>query len=541
MRRHIKLPVIVTVIVVLLKVALSELHAEVILRQVAVTGQQAPGVEDGVVFRLLSAPLINASGQVAFESSLFGPGVNSQSNNSQGIWSERSGVLDLAVRTGHIAPDTGGGLAFSDIRDNTVRFNDSGQLAFIAQVTGPGADNSNNIGVWSGGDDSLGLVARKGEVAPGTSARFHEFDQYLFNQSGRVAFKTTLVGSGVDSTNATGIWAEDQDSLRLVVRAGGASPDILAEFIDLGAPLFNSAGQVLFQASIAGPAVDGGNDSGIWMDDGTELSTLVRSGDPAPGTSVLFTEFRDPVISSTGHIAFIANLSGTRNGTTSGVWVGAPDSLQLAVRQRDSVPGYQSEADIEGFSSFAFSETDDVIFRGLTNGLEIPTDERFGLWTGDRGELRLVARAGMSAPGTDAEFSDTGFGSDTVLATNNAGQVAFWSLLRGPGVNSTNDQGVWATDVAGNLQLILRKGDVLDTNSDPLVDNLRVIAGVGHLPGTGAEDGRAVSFNDAGQLALIVVFTDGSRGIYVATVPEPGLFLIMGNALAVLGLKRTKR
>ncbi|MEM7625611.1 MAG: hypothetical protein AAF333_08285 [Planctomycetota bacterium] len=38
---------------------------------------------------------------------------------------------------------------------------------------------------------------------------------------------------------------------------------------------------------------------------------------------------------------------------------------------------------------------------------------------------------------------------------------------------------------------------------------------------TGGEDGRATVFNDPGQLVFTLRFTDGSDGVFVATIPEP--------------------
>jgi len=79
-------------------------------RTVALTGEPAPGTEDGVVFSSFTTglnhsfmhPVIDDQGRVAFIALLAGDGVNE--SNQSGIWSEGSGDLVLVVRTGMQAP-----------------------------------------------------------------------------------------------------------------------------------------------------------------------------------------------------------------------------------------------------------------------------------------------------------------------------------------------------------------------------------------------------------------------------------------------------
>ena len=87
------------------------------LRTVALTGQHAPGTDSGVNFDTIDAhlsgysvfvfrgPVLNDTGQVAFRANLIGSGVGS--TNKVGVWSEGSGNLGLVARTGSVAP--GGG------------------------------------------------------------------------------------------------------------------------------------------------------------------------------------------------------------------------------------------------------------------------------------------------------------------------------------------------------------------------------------------------------------------------------------------------
>ena len=149
------------------------------LRTVAVTDQQAPGTDSGVTYDTFDAhysgrsvfvfrgPVLNDDGQVAFRANLTGSGVDS--TNGLGVWSEGSSNLGLVARTGSPAPGSG---TFATVKDATntdleifsPNLNEAGQVAFW------GGLSNGNVGIWSQGSGSLGLVARESTPAPGTPA-----------------------------------------------------------------------------------------------------------------------------------------------------------------------------------------------------------------------------------------------------------------------------------------------------------------------------------------------------------------------------------
>jgi hypothetical protein len=315
-------------------------------------------------------------------------------------------------------------------------------------------------------------------------------------------------------------------------------------------PVLNGSGQTAFSALLSGPGVNGSNDIGIWSEGGgSGLALVAREGSPAPdtGSGVNFSDFfGDPVLNGKGQTAFIAWLGGTGINSTnnSGIWSeGGGSGLALIARRGSPAPGTESDVNFDRFfRPPVMNGSGQMAFTALLNGpgVEINTN-RSGIWSEGGGSgLALVAREGSPAPGTEIGVNFISYFSEPVL--NNSGQTAFSASLSGTGVDGSNNSGIWAEDLSGNLCLIVRKGDLLDVDDGPGVD-FRVIRSLGVTGATGNEDGRRSHFNDLGQLAFQATFYDDTEGIFVsnlvATIPEPSTLLL--GALASVGLLMRRR
>lgn len=312
------------------------------LTLVARTGSQAPGTPAGTAFSFFdnSVVLLNAAGQTGFRGILTGVGVNP--TNDRGIWSQASGTLDLVIRSGDPAPGTPAGTFFLFLLDSPV-FNDLGQAAFSASLTGAGVTPADNSGIWSQGGGALALVARAGDPAPGTEMGV-SFDGLLnvplaINNAGQTVFRGKLVGPGIDASNDTGIWLQDAGSLTLVSRGGDPAMPGVA-FVGFGPPVLNGAGRTAFTATLTGAGVDSTNDAGVWSKEVGILNLVARKGDPAPGTAagVNFSSFTDPALNGAGHVALLAGLTGFRVDATNdvGLWAQDPTgALRLVAREGD--------------------------------------------------------------------------------------------------------------------------------------------------------------------------------------------------------------
>jgi hypothetical protein len=438
------------------------------LALVARTGNQAPGLPDGVNFARNSAlelftPVLNNSGRTAFFGGL--------ADGSVGIWSEGSGNLALVARDGLPAPGTPEGVnhSFSLLRDfpffpDLPKLNDVGQVSFLGNLTGSGINYTNDWGIWSEASGNLALVARGGDPAPGTPNGVNYdsfFYQTGFNDAGQSVFFAILTGSGVDPSNDHGIWTTGSGAPKLVVRSGSPAPGTPSgvNFQSLfGNVSFNNAGRVAFEGFLTGEGVDETNNQGLWSEGSGSLELVARRGSPAPGTpsGVNFDEFLFsvfPVLNDAGQTAFRANLTGP--------------------------------------------------------GVTFTNDQ--GIWSDGLGSLALVARTGSPAPGTP---SGVRFAELHLPALNSEGQTAFRGNLTGSGINSNNDRGIWATDESGALQLIARKGSQLEVAPG----DFRTISDLDFVSASGNGDGRASGLNNSGQLVFWARFTNGTQGVFVSSL-----------------------
>ncbi len=528
-----------------------DLEAAVTYRTVALVGDPAPGVDPGFIFGGITEyqTAINDLGQVAFMAPIFNPDISFSGVNS--IWSEGSGVL-APVFVG----DRGTVFTGSDIFSFTVAINNAGQTAFLSV-----SDNDNRI--WSEGSGSLRQIANTDGPSFGAVADFDRLDAYspVLNHAGQTAFLGILTHSSgqlVDASNDEWVLLHTPGNIsspwQLIAREGAAAPGtdpgvVFGHFIEplklsgIAAGIFpttpvvlNNTGQTAFWGTLTGPGVDASNDTGIWTGNGSSLALVARAGDPAPGMApgVVFSNMGSfngffyegqPTINDGGQIAFRATLAGPNIAEyTRGIWLSRDGSVDLIAHEDGPAPG--TEPGVKFFWLWdepSISATGDVVFSGRLTGPGVDSTNDAGIWHSREGIVSMLAREGDPAPGMGSGHLFNKFDS---YVLNELGQIALVAEYTGPGVNGFTDNAVWVTDADGKLTLIVQEGDTIDINDDPLVEDLRVIDFLSladRLDQSRPSDGRPTVFNNAGQLALYMLFEDGSKGIVVMTVPEPGM------------------
>ena len=507
------------------------------VRTVALSGDFAPVGSGDVFFSRFEVPAIDDYGRTAFLADIAGPGARGEMD--AGVFSEASGALDLLARHGDQAIGLTDGIALD--RFSLFNYSATGKTVFHATLSGVGVTDANDTSLWAETAGGLGLVARAGDPVPGAGdsidyAAF--FTRPAVNDTGRVTFfpevydsSANILTSGLVGTTASG-------SLALVAKAGdvAAGVDERSVFLEQGfenpfssRTVIDAAGGTVMIGFLGGDASMEPASAGIWVQGGDgDLHLLVRNGDRAPGTipPVDFLSFAQlPRVNAHGDVAFAAFL--TRPNELEdlfnvGIWRGTLQAIELVARTNSLAPMEEQNVRFGDVSLPNLNDRGDVSFQAVLKGAGVTSSSELSLWTkpaGSDSELRLVARAGDLAPGTDA---NTEFRAFSTHVLNADGRMAFMAVVGGPGVSvgEGNVHGIWAENLAGELVLIARDGDELQVAPG----DVRTISGLAFQANTGNSDGQPSGYNDDGLVAFRAQFADGTSGVFVsdlATVPEP--------------------
>jgi T5SS/PEP-CTERM-associated repeat protein len=541
-----------------------------LVRTVALTGQSAPGADAtfsdfrGKVWDDLPVAL-NEQGHVAFYAQVSGATI--VESNDTGLWSEGGGNgLGIVAREGSVA--TGASVPFGDFTAgffSDLVLNGKGDIAFRHEgyiSTGNSIESGGANGLFYANHAGVvGTIAYRGGPAAFEDKMFSEVDirsitslappaaSPVFNAAGTAAFVGVMrTGNGVTDDNRWGVWQYDrQGGLQLFIRAGASAPGT-TENIWFFEPdiAINNQNEVAFRGRLG--EFQQGAGSGIYVANAdSELRGVARTGQPAPGTATTFNYLSAPSLNSGGHVAFFAGLNPDAGQTSNGAGIWretAPNSLELVARTGDAAPGTQAffsfdNADPELPGS---NESGQMAFVSDLSGPEVSELNDTGIWkVNANGSLALVAREGDAAPGTAGVFAPYGLGGAFI---NGAGQVAFYGGISDGGLNPTNNFGIWAQALDGEVHLIAHTGGYLDVSDTPGITDLRQIVTLYSPLTFGSGNGRPSAFNDRGQIAFMAAFADGTSGVFVSNVvaiPEPAAVSLAAVAFGVILNRRSNR
>lgn len=224
---------------------------------IAREGEQAPGLPQGVVYRIFDLPQINRKGNAAFSAYLADGAATDISN--KGLFSEHPGVgLTPVVYSGDQAAGLPAGVYYAG--NGTPTMNSSGQTVFRSTLGGEGVTFTNDLAVFlSGSGGDVDLLVRAGDQAPefppGVKLNLATTTLRI-NDAGQVALRTHITPLGDSPFSRSAIYATDtMNAMHLVATEGqllDVNDDPLIEdfrtissirsFYDI-----NNAGEVAFE------------------------------------------------------------------------------------------------------------------------------------------------------------------------------------------------------------------------------------------------------------------------------------------------------
>lgn len=509
-----------------LSLAVSHSSGQVVIpaQPIVVTGQPAPGLDEGVYFQALGAGVINNQGQVLFSAILNGPLVGSENNDSLWIWED--GQLHLVLQEGSPAPGTPGGVVFGGISSHAfddIVFNDQGEFGFKTKVDGPGITSDNDFGIWATNAGQLTLVAREGDRAPGTpdGVVFSNVAQIdVLGATGMVNVLGHLTGPGVDPSNSYGMWVGSPGSLELLFRAGSPLPGVDGTMKVVGVPSANSSGSIAIGVLAL---VGAENIGGIWAGPPANTLPVVFGGDPAPpaGQDVFFrSPGWDLGFNSNGDIAFSAFLSGDsiNNLNDNSLWLASGGNLSLIVQELDLLPEFE-EAVRFGPAVYTpvLNDQGMIVFRGHIRPDDGGSNSSC-VWLAMDGARSVIAREGDFPP----DRQDRGVlgnlaSNESRPVLNDVGTTVFLGTLVNSGTSLT---AMFTFTENSGLRTLGVLGDVLEFAPG----DFRETGGMGFIVpihGTGGADGYISPLNNQNDLVIVASFPGGDRGLFLMNAGAP--------------------
>lgn len=460
-------------------------------------------------------PVINNDNEVAFATRLDG----SSGGVDDDMMLIRGDVdgLSKIVREGEFI-DAGNFETFVDF--NQVQLNDEGDVGFEPGIDDPAQGLFQDTGVFRGNGTGTPIrVAIESQFEPGADdAAFGTFEALSMNNNGVIAWRSDLENA---QSSGGGIYRANGGTIATIVRAQRDGLADGSEFErNFGTPIINNQARVAFRTNLTDTPGGTTDDSAIFRGFVEKDPDLIaREGDSAPGGNGQFASFSEVGLNDDNLVVFVAGLRNTSGGTTDdeAIFRGSDTFMVEVVRKGDPSPdGVGTFADFVPpalAKNIAFNDDSQIAIRTTLGGADVVSNNDRALLLTDAVDIDLIAREGNAAPG-GGKFGN--FFSDPVL--NELGQVVFTNTLTGGGIDTDNDFGLYAFDPGLGLVKIFREGDFVSLGGG----DLRQIDTNGISFGDGG-------FNDVGFLAVGLDFTDGSSGIFRASVafvntPLPGDF-----------------
>ena len=492
-------------------------------RRIALTGDTAPDT-GGLVFDYFGAPTIDNAGDVMVHGYL--PKVGGVSwQNYYGYWLvDPTGQWRKITRAGDEVPGMGAGVLFASISPDPLQF-ESGGVVYRAQIKGTNIDTTNDcLYARFDANGTMSVLAREGQPAHGVAnASYSTLDSKIgADAAGRITYDASLKGTGINSVNDDGIWADLGAGPAIIGREGsqvsGETAGVtFTPFFET--PWLSGGGKVQVPFYMWGAGYGNTKRMVAAMFDGSVYTIQAQTLQQVPGepAGVTFDFLAGQTLNSNGRVAFAARYigPGVTAGNESSIWLTAVDGTPQPVFRGGAtlIPGTGGATfltqDATDFLVFILNDGGDIAGRYILQGDGVTSqNDRCLVMRAANGDLSLIAREGDQAAGLPGGVLWGNYLGRPALNSN--GVVVFSGNLTGTGVDYTNDGGLWVWDAAQGIRLIAREGALFEAAAN----DWRTIQYIS-FRATDQDGDRYTSVSDSGEVAFALRFTDNTGGTYI--------------------------
>jgi hypothetical protein len=317
------------------------------------------------------------------------------------------------------------------------------------------------------GEGGYRVLAYSGQEAPQTAGQAYEYFPTLpaVNNSGRVIFGARL-RSAVPGDAQYGLFVTRGDEVRLLARTGDPAPQMAAGLTlsELYPQMVSEDGTVVFSSAVDGPGIPKYTQSGTWVvsPGATTPQLVVGTGQPAPGmpggTVLHPLNLR---VASGGNAIVTSVYEGAPPGMgSSGIWAGQPGNLSLVARQGMAAPGVANAV----FGRMDYMETwvnsaGTISFTAPMEDAHDPqTQMGMGLWSGPASSPVLMFATDQRAPDVVEERQISYVSSSRMAAS---GKMMVMANLQAAGEDGRTGAVVYTAQagVPGSARAIARSGE----------------------------------------------------------------------------------
>lgn len=197
--------------------------------------------------------------------------------------------------------------------------------------------------------------------------------------------------------------------------------------------------------------------------DGTSIrygETVHGAGSAAPGLDGLtWQSFDQPSVSSNGHVGWRSRLAGEGVNDTNDValWKDVGTGPTIIVRAGQQVPAAKPGVVFTQFGAdVGVDAAGGVTFWAVVSGPGVDSSNNSGIWSDRGGELAAVVRAGAPAPEAGLHAAFASFARRPMV--NAAGDVAVAAFVAGPNTTPQTNSGLWVFRANDTRRLLAREG-----------------------------------------------------------------------------------